>query len=95
MKSLRAIGRWFYQNVIWDPSPAARRGGSGILWGARKILLVLALTAFLTWREWVEHHPPEIAVVAVIHFVFVMLLVAAAVRGWQWISGAKGNPSAS
>ena len=26
--------------------------------------------AFLAWREWVKHHPPEIVIVALIHFVF-------------------------
>jgi uncharacterized membrane protein YqhA len=47
--------------------------------GARKLILAVAAAALLTWIEWEEHHPPEIALVAVIHFVFVCAAIALAV----------------
>ena len=95
MKSM--IGRiagWLYRNLIWDPPAVVPPGVRRILWATRKLLIALALTALLTWREWVEHHPPEIVLVTVIHFVFVMVLLALLVRGWDWINaGGKKTPS--
>jgi len=48
--------------------------------------LALAIAAVLTWREWVEHRPPEVAVVAVMHSAFVMLVIALLVSTAQWFS---------
>jgi len=39
-------------------------------------LAALLLSALLTWWEWVEHHPPDIALVALIHFVFIAVVLA-------------------
>jgi heme/copper-type cytochrome/quinol oxidase subunit 2 len=46
--------------------------------------VALALSVVLTWREWVEHHPPEIAVVAVMHFAIVLIVIAMLVYAAQW-----------
>ena len=48
--------------------------------------MALAIAAVLTWREWVEHRLPEVAVVAVMHFAFVMLVIALLVSTAQWFS---------
>lgn len=97
MKSLagRTVG-WLYRSLIWDPSATVLPAWLRVLWAARKLLFAVALTIALTWREWVEHHPPEIGIITVIHFVFVMMALALVVRGWQWMSGAfKKAPTSS
>lgn len=48
------------------------------------ICIALLGSAPLTWREWVEHHPPEIAILAVIHFVFVFVAVVLLTYLAQW-----------
>jgi len=40
------------------------------------LLVALVLSGLLTWVEWVEHHPPDIALVALLHFVVVLAAVA-------------------
>jgi hypothetical protein len=47
----------------------------------------------LTWREWVEHHPPEIVLVVLIHFFFVLALIAALVYVGQWFGRRDKAPS--
>lgn len=71
--------------MVWDASGAAGRGFRGALWATRKLLAAVAGSALLTWWEWVEHHPPAIAVVALIHFVFVLAAIALAVYIRQWL----------
>jgi hypothetical protein len=75
-----AVGRkftaWIFDHLLWDTTGAPERGFWGGLWATRKLFIALFGAALLTWREWVEHHPPEIAIVAVIHFVFVFAAVA-------------------
>jgi len=70
-----------------------RTGFWGGLWATRRLLLALAIAAVLTWREWVEHHLPEIAVVAVMHFAFVMLVIALLVSTAQWFSRSDRKAS--
>jgi hypothetical protein len=82
----RKITQWVVDHLLWDSGNAARTGFWGGLWATRKLLVALALSAVLTWREWVEHHPPEIAMVAVMHFAFVMLVIALLVSTAQWFS---------
>jgi hypothetical protein len=71
--------RWIIDRLVWDTSGGAPEGLLGRLWAARKLILAVAAAALLTWIEWEEHHPPEIALVAVIHFVFVCAAIALAV----------------
>jgi len=81
---LRRMKRWVVDHLLWDRS-AQRSGFAGRIWAMRRLLLIFAGTAFLTWREWVEHHPPEIVIVAFLHFLFVFLVVAFAVlAGERW-----------
>ena len=41
----------------------------------------------------VEHHPPEIAIVALIHLVFVLAAIALCVYIWGWFSRSdKASP---
>lgn len=39
-------------------------------------LAVLVLSTVLTWWEWVGHHPRDLALVALIHIVFVAAVLA-------------------
>jgi hypothetical protein len=61
----RRITRWIIDHLLWD---------------ARKLLLAVAGSALLTYSEWVQHHPPEIALMALIHFVFVLAAIAVIVH---------------
>jgi hypothetical protein len=67
---------WIFSHLLWDTTNSTRRGFRGALWALRKLLVALATAAVLTWREWVEHHPREIALIAVIHLLFVFALIA-------------------
>lgn len=80
----RRIVHWIFNHLVWDSAGSARLGLWGGLWAARKLLVALAVAALLTWREWMEHHPPEIALIAVIHFLFVMVVIALLVLAGQW-----------
>lgn len=78
------IARWLVDHVFWDTSNAAREGFRGWLAGSWKLLAAVVGAALLTWVEWEEHHPPEIAVIALIHFVFVLVAIALIVHIGQW-----------
>jgi hypothetical protein len=82
----RKITRWIIDHLFWDTTGTAREGLWGGLWATRKLLVAVAGAALLTWREWVKHHPPEIAIVAVMHFAFVLPAVGLVVRIGQWFS---------
>ncbi|MGI8961405.1 MAG: hypothetical protein ACR2IV_16915 [Bryobacteraceae bacterium] len=82
----RRITRWTIDHLLWDTSGAAHEGFWGCLWAARKLFVAVAGAALLTWWEWVEHHPPEIAIVALIHFVFVLTAIALVIYIGQWFS---------
>ena len=82
----RRFGRWTIDHFLWDLHGTARKGASG--WVSAKWRLVVAIlgSVLLTRVEWVEHHPPEIALIALIHFVFVLrgiALVVAVVRRFR------------
>lgn len=90
----RRIARWIIDHLLWDTSGTVREGFWGGLWAARKLLVAVAGAALLTWREWVEHHPPEIVLVAVIHFVFTLAVIALVVQIGRWFSRSdKRSPS--
>lgn len=71
----RTITSWTFSHMLWDAGDNPRQGFLGALWALRKLLVALAASIVLTWREWVEHHPPEIALIATMHFVFVFALI--------------------
>jgi hypothetical protein len=73
---LRKVPLWILNHLLWDTTGSVRQGFRRGLWAARKLFIALAGAALLTWREWVEHHPPAIVVVALIHFVFVLAAIA-------------------
>jgi hypothetical protein len=72
----RRITRWTIDHLIWDTSGMRKRGFWGWLWAARKLCIAVIGAALLTWLEWIKHHPPEIVIVALMHFVFVLIVIA-------------------
>ena len=71
---------------LWDPSTA--RAGTAEWWRAKwRFFAALAGSLVLTAIEWVEHHPPEIAIVAVIHFVFVLVAIALVYQAVRRLTG--------
>ncbi|MGA9811949.1 MAG: hypothetical protein WBQ64_04175 [Terriglobales bacterium] len=88
----RKTTRWMLDHMLWDTGGASGRGFWPGLWATRKLLLALAVSGVLTWREWVEHHPPEIVIVEVIHFVFVFAVIALLVYLGLW-SRARKSPT--
>jgi len=53
----------------------------------RLLLIALAVSAVLDYMEWVEHHPPFMAVIAVLHFVFAWVVLAIVMLAWRRFSG--------
>jgi phage shock protein PspC (stress-responsive transcriptional regulator) len=47
----------------------------------------------LTWWEWVEHHPPEIVIVALVHFVFLFAVIALLVYVGLWFRARRSTTS--
>jgi hypothetical protein len=45
------------------------------MWATRKVIVAIMGAALLTWLEWIEHHPPQIVIIALIHFVFVFAVI--------------------
>jgi hypothetical protein len=82
----RTITRWIIDHLLWDTSGTAREGFVRWLWATRKLSIAILGSALLDWREWVEHHPPEIVLIAFIHFAFVLAAIALVVRIGQWSS---------
>lgn len=88
----RKIARWIFDHLLWDTTSTARAGFWTGLWATRKLLVAFMGSAVLTWREWVEHRPPDIVIVALVHFVFVFAVIALLVYVAQWFRG-RGSPS--
>jgi hypothetical protein len=82
----RKITRWIFYHVLWDTTGTARDGLWGALWALRKVFIALVGAVLLTWQEWVKHHPPEIAIIALIHFVFVLAAITLFVSIGQFFS---------
>jgi hypothetical protein len=89
----RKIASWIFDHLLWDTSGTARDGLWGGLWAARKLLVAMAGAAWLTWQEGVKHHPPEIVIVALIHFIFVLAAMALLVYLWQFFSRWNNGPT--
>lgn len=51
----------------------------------RKALFAVGASAVLTWMEWARHRPPEIALVAGIHFILVLAGIALVIAAGRWI----------
>ncbi len=82
------IGRWIFHHLLWDTGGVAREGFLRGLWATRKLIIALAGSALLDWMEWVEHHPPEMVLVALIHFVLVLGVIALFVYVGQRLKGS-------
>ena len=52
----------------------------------RILLTALVVSALLDYMEWVEHHPPVMAVIIVLHFVFVWVVLAIIMLLWRRFS---------
>ena len=89
----RQIARWIFDHLLWDTAGAAPQGFRRGIWATRKLLIAVAGSAALDWMEWVEHHPPDMAIVAVIHFVFVLAAIGLLVYVWQWVSRSRTSLS--
>jgi hypothetical protein len=86
----RKITKWFIEYFLWNVDGTPREGPGGWLLGKWRPLLALIGSGFLTWREWAEHHPPEIALIALIHFVFLLIVLALIVHAVRWL-GRQGK----
>lgn len=84
----RRFAGWIFHNLLWDPAGTAREGFRKGLWATRKLHLAIVLSALLDWFEWTHHHPPDMAFVALVHFVFTLALVALVV----WVRQGFGHP---
>jgi hypothetical protein len=91
----RKIARWIFDSLLWDTAGTEPQGFWRRLWATRKLVVAVMGSAVLTWREWVEHHPPEIVLLALIHFVFVLAAIAVLVFVWQWFGRRDRAPSGS
>lgn len=83
--------RWIFDHLLWDTAGTAREGFWKWVWAARKVFGALAGSALLDRLEWIEHHPPQMVVVALIHFVLVLAAIALFVPIGQWFRGADNS----
>ncbi|HVW86203.1 MAG TPA: hypothetical protein VHB50_16060 [Bryobacteraceae bacterium] len=81
--------RWIVAHLFWDKTGTERTGFVRGLWATRKLSAAVLGSAVLTWWEWVKHHPPEIVVIALIHFIFVLALIAVIVQIRRWFHHAR------
>ena len=79
---------WIFDYLLWDTTGSARSGFAGSAWATRKVLMAAAAAAFLTWREWEEHHPRQIMIAALIHFAFVLTAIGFLVYSLQRLGRA-------
>jgi hypothetical protein len=52
----------------------------------RILLTALVVSVVLDYMEWVEHHPPVMAVIIVLHFVFVWVVLSIIMLLWRRFS---------
>jgi hypothetical protein len=86
---LPSMESWVVDHVLWDKSGKSLQGLWGAIWASRKVLLALLVSAVMTRQERVKHHPPEIALIAVIHFALVLVAVALLVYAGNYFP--RGN----
>ncbi len=63
--------------------------GSGYKKAARYALIAAAGSVALDWWEWKLHHPPNMVFVAIIHFVFLLIVTAAVCYGIRGVRAAR------
>lgn len=85
----RNIARWIFGDLFWDTAGTPREDFWGWLRAAWRLIAAVVGAALLTWLEWVEHHPPAIVIVALIHFVFVLVAIALVVQIGRWFSRGR------
>jgi hypothetical protein len=88
----RNMKSWILDYVLWDNSGTSLTRFPEALWALRRVIAALLGSMVLTWWEWVSHHPPEIAIVAVIHFAFVLAAIALLVYVRQWCRRGNRKP---
>jgi len=82
----RRLALWIFNHLLWDSASPSHGRLWPALWATRKLLAAVALSSLLTWRELVEHHPPDVAFIVIMHFVFVLAVIALFVYIGQWFS---------
>ena len=85
----RKILRWMLDHMLWDTAGRRRQGILAGPVGDTETSDCFRGIGCADWWEWVEHHPPDMVFVAIIHFVFVFLLVALLVYLGQWLRARK------
>lgn len=89
--SIHRRWHWLVDHLLWDTAGSASSGFLGVIWAIRKPIIAVALTLTLTWREWVDHHPLEfllVALVAIVNLVLVFGAIALLVYTLQRFSRA-------
>lgn len=71
----RRAGSWVRLHLLWDTTDTTPQGFRKAMWATRKVIVAIMGAALLTWLEWIEHHPPQIVIIALIHFVFVFAVI--------------------
>jgi membrane protein YdbS with pleckstrin-like domain len=71
----RRAGSWVGHHLLWDTTDTTLLGIWKVSWATRKLIVAIMGAALLTWLEWIEHHPPAIVIIALIHFVFVFAVI--------------------
>ena len=87
--SPRRFAAWIFDYLLWDTTGSARSGVAGAAWATRKVLMAVSAAVFLTWREWAQLHPPQILIVALMHFAFVLTAIGFLVYSLQRLGRAE------
>jgi hypothetical protein len=87
----RTLGRRMIDALAWD-GPVVADGAGGWIVALRRPLIALVASAWLTVMEWRINRPPEIALIAVLHFVVVLLAIALVVHFFRWIARSRARP---
>ena len=72
----RKILRRITDLLLWDTSATPTQGTWEWLSAKWRPIVAFAASALLTWQEWAKNHPPEIVLIAFIHFLFVLVVLA-------------------
>jgi hypothetical protein len=82
----RKVMRWMIDHFLWDVTDAPREGVWGWLCAKWRLVVAMVGAILLTWGEWVKNHPPEIALIGLIHFVFVLVVIALVLHIVRWFT---------
>jgi hypothetical protein len=78
------LAHWI-ADQFWDTTGPAREGFWGRLHPAWKLITAIFGSALLDWVEWAEHHPPNMAIIALIHFAFVVIAISIVIHVVRWL----------